>query len=91
MTGGDSGPKLVMKGSPVRVRASALKVLQISHLCSLSRRHVKCSKLGWAFVRADSARFRLVRPVVGGGLPDVYGTSGWGRTSFGPEGRVRGD
>jgi hypothetical protein len=25
VTGGDSGSKLVMKGSPVRVRASALK------------------------------------------------------------------
>jgi hypothetical protein len=28
VTGGDSGPKLVMKGSPVRVRASAFRDLQ---------------------------------------------------------------
>jgi hypothetical protein len=31
MTRSDSGPKLVMKGSSVRVRASALKHLQIAH------------------------------------------------------------
>jgi hypothetical protein len=28
VTGGDTGPKLVMKGSPVRVRASAFRDLQ---------------------------------------------------------------
>jgi hypothetical protein len=43
VTGGDNVPKLVMKGSPVRVRASALKDLQNAHFCFLARRRIMCS------------------------------------------------
>jgi len=43
VTRGDSGPKSVMKGSPVRVRASAIKALLSGYFCCLLSRHVKCS------------------------------------------------
>jgi hypothetical protein len=57
VTGGDSGSKLVMKGSSVRVRASALKDLQNAHCCFLSRRRIMCSNAAAFAIRGCFERF----------------------------------
>src|SRR5918996_6384673 len=49
-----------MKGSPVRVRASALKDLLRSHLCFPSGRHMKCSRRTCVSARWPFALFRLI-------------------------------
>jgi hypothetical protein len=69
VTGGDSGSKLVMKGSSVRVRASALKDLQNTHFCFLSgdelcaRTRPLCDKRLLRALLADGeAEHRVGRP-----------------------------
>jgi hypothetical protein len=57
-----------MKGSPVRVRASALKDLQNGYLCFLIRRRMKCSDPDRSSVSGHFAWFRLPR---GAGAEEV--------------------